>query len=704
MTTRYPDNAPWFDEGEGIASSNAVHGDTPAQQLYRAVLTRLAPPKVSLFVFHGHLEPLVAVNLTDTQLVLAAPSEFHRDWCQNHYASLLTTEVGILLGRNIQVKIVFGVEEKVQRPVKTPRANVQRETLQPSSVRPENNDPRRQRRHNKDDNMPLLSGVVENSAAYQNQQTHDVFGRPLPSGNMARSTQPNTQQYPAASSARVIPFAAQTGQIGFGASPASMPMSSAPQPAPPATPQRGVSTYNTQNTANNHNTPNTPKTAANKLTHPNHQQGHAQQANHPSHQPPQIQQKRSPNRTTSSASSSFGEQPLLHTSLQAPKPSPMQQSGATASHDHSKAPLGSFANPIRPNYNETALQKTGKSRYTFDNFIEGPANRVALAACSAIIENPGKQYSPLFVRGGAGVGKTHLLQALANALAVRHPRLRIHCVSSEQWVNEYIIELKEKRIELFRRKYRSDCDVLVVDDVHFLARKDASQEEFFHMFNSLHAANKQIVISSHSYPHEMAGLDERLKTRFSWGLVVDLQTPEREMRVRVVEQKAEELGVPLTEEAIDYLASYVTGSTRELEGALNRLSAYAQMNQGKLRIADMQQLIEPLMGQTRTSGTLDTERVVSVVAAHYRIKPNEIFGNSRQRSISQARQVAMYLVRQYVGLSMPEIGRLFGGRDHTTVLNAIRKVTGAIEEKDPLIDGDVRLLSQQLVGGKLLKS
>ncbi|MBI1945279.1 MAG: chromosomal replication initiator protein DnaA [Deltaproteobacteria bacterium] len=335
-------------------------------------------------------------------------------------------------------------------------------------------------------------------------------------------------------------------------------------------------------------------------------------------------------------------------------------------------------------------------RNSFESFVTGPSNRMAYAACTAVAEQPGARYSPLFLFGGTGLGKTHLLQAIGNEALAQHPSLRVVYLSAEQWVNEYITEIQHKRFDEFRRRYRDGCDVLLIDDIQFLAGKNASQDEFFHTFNALYEAHKQIVVTSDRYPHEIAGLEDRLKTRLQWGLVADVQPPEIETRIAILENKAHGIGCALPVDVAEYLATTVTSSVRELEGALVRLSAFSQITREPITLAGAREQLRPMLAMK--SAEVPVARVIDVVATYYGLRAKDLTGPSRQRQVTRARQVAMFLVRQHLARSLPEIGRAFGDRDHTTVLASVNKIAG-LKGSDVGIQAVLSRLSASLFGG-----
>lgn len=329
---------------------------------------------------------------------------------------------------------------------------------------------------------------------------------------------------------------------------------------------------------------------------------------------------------------------------------------------------------------------------TFDAFVPGPSNNMGFAACNAVAEQPGAQYSPLFLFGPVGIGKTHLIQAIGLYALSKNPNTRILYMSAEQWVNAYILAIREKRFDAFRKKFRNECDILLIDDIQFLAGKDASQDEFFHTFNSLHQAHKQIVVTSDKYPHEIEGLEERLQTRLSWGLIADIRPPEMETRVAILDKKAKRCGINLPADVAHYLASQATSSVREMEGALLRLSAFLSVTKSEISLAATKEYLSPVF--RRTAGQLSADKICEHVAAYYDLKPLELKGQSRQRQVALARQIAMAMCRNMMSFSLPEIGRFFGGRDHTTVLSSIRKI-------DELRESDIGL---QTVLSRLEKS
>lgn len=310
--------------------------------------------------------------------------------------------------------------------------------------------------------------------------------------------------------------------------------------------------------------------------------------------------------------------------------------------------------------------------YSFEAFIQGPSNQMGYAAAMSVADHPGAQFSPLFLFGGVGLGKTHLLHAIGLRAKEQNPTLKVVYLSAEQWVNFYINAIRERQFDNFRNRYRNGCDILLIDDIQFLAGKDASQDEFFHTFNSLHEAKKQIVVTSDKYPHEIDGLEERLQTRLSWGLIADIRPPEIETRIAILHKKAESLSVKISDEVLNFLATNVTNSVRELEGALVRLTACSALSKDPMSLGQAKDILAPVI--KKKTVTVSWQKVCDSVASYYDLRPVDLIGKSRQRQVVFARQVAMSLCRTMLTMSLPEIGKVFGGRDHSTVLSSLRKV------------------------------
>lgn len=321
-------------------------------------------------------------------------------------------------------------------------------------------------------------------------------------------------------------------------------------------------------------------------------------------------------------------------------------------------------------------------KYTFMRFIVGSSNRLAHAACTAVADHPAMAYNPLFIYGGVGLGKTHLLHAIGNRVLDRDPAINVLYVSSEKFTNDLINAIRRQQAEEFRVRYRN-IDVLLIDDIQFIAGKDATQEELFHTFNTLHAASKQIVISSDRPPKAILTLEERLRSRFEWGLIVDIQPPDLETRTAILRDKGEQLSIPVPPEVIDFLAAKIHSNIRELEGSINRVAAYAQMHNSPITVEIAAAALAELLDQTRHR-RVTPEMVIDAVCAYYGLEVEHLLGRGRSRNVVIPRQVAMYLLREETGCSLVEIGTILGGRDHTTVMYGCEKVAEEMENDSRL--------------------
>lgn len=329
----------------------------------------------------------------------------------------------------------------------------------------------------------------------------------------------------------------------------------------------------------------------------------------------------------------------------------------------------------------TSLAPQIQPQNIFDNFIIGESNRFAHAAALAVAESPASEYNPLFIYGGTGLGKTHLLHAIVNYIRSTST-LRAIYTSSEQFTNEFIEMIRSDRRNAFRDRYRS-TDILLIDDIQFLAGKVETQNEFFHTFNSLHQANKQIVIASDRSPKEIAALEDRLRTRFEWGLLTDIQPPDLETRIAILRNKADRSGLTVPPEVLEFIAHRISDNIRELEGALNRIAAYAKL-EGKPITLDRAEDLLVGIGDVGTR-QVTSELIMRETAAAYDVTMEDLIGPSRRRPLVVARQVAMYLHRELTDLSLPRIGEIFGGRDHTTVLHAQRKIEELMHQRRQLL-------------------
>ncbi len=315
------------------------------------------------------------------------------------------------------------------------------------------------------------------------------------------------------------------------------------------------------------------------------------------------------------------------------------------------------------------------TRYTFNGFVVGSCNQFAHAAALAVAESPARAYNPLFLYGGVGLGKTHLLNAIGNFILEKRPGTKIAYLSSEQFTNEVINSIRYDRMPEFRNKYRG-VDTLLIDDIQFIAGKERTQEEFFHTFNALYEAHKQIVLSSDRFPKEIPTIEERLRSRFEWGLIADLQVPDLETRIAILRKKAEMEGIDLADEVAHLLAETIRGNVRELEGALIRVGAFSSLT-GQPITTDLAKKI--LRDSVQAKRILTAEEIQRVVAERFHLKQAEMKSKKRTKTIVQPRQITMYLCRGLTSLSFPEIGRHFGGKDHTTVIHACRQIEKRME-------------------------
>ena len=347
------------------------------------------------------------------------------------------------------------------------------------------------------------------------------------------------------------------------------------------------------------------------------------------------------------------------------------------------SPLQSSPNRIR--------RQAPNPKYTFENFVVGASNQFAHAASLAVAEAPADRYNPLFICGGVGLGKTHLLHSIGNFVMGKGD-LRIAYVTTEQFTNEVINSIRHGKMEEFRRRYRN-TDMLLIDDIQFLARKEQTQEEFFHTFNTLYEAQKQIVLSSDRFPKEMPSMEERLRSRFEWGLTADLQQPDVETRIAILRKKSEEEGIAIGDEVVQLLAESLKNNIRELEGALIRLGAYATLTGRTISIELAKNILPDLLGRKRKIITM--EDVQEVVARRFQMKVSELKSKRRTKTLVYPRQIAMFLSRELTDASFPEIGREFGGKDHTTIIHACRQIEKAVD-KDHAIQTTINSLRDEI--------
>jgi chromosomal replication initiator protein len=332
-------------------------------------------------------------------------------------------------------------------------------------------------------------------------------------------------------------------------------------------------------------------------------------------------------------------------------------------------------------------------KYTFSNFVVGPSNQLAHAAGIAAAGGGGRRHNPLFICGGTGLGKTHIVHAVAHRVRAERPSARILYVSAEKFVNEFVQALQDQKMNEFRARYRERCDLLLVDDIQFLASKTQTQEEFFHAFNALHQADKQIIVTSDKYPQQLERMEERLISRFTWGLVADIQAPELETRVAILRKKAQIEHIEMDDAVVLYLAQSVRSNVRELEGTLIRLAAKSSLL-GRPIDMDFARSEITSASSARASDT-SVEDIQRVVCHHFKLRSTDLLSKDRHKSIAFARHVAMYLCKQRLKCSFPELGRAFGNRDHTTVMSAVRKIE-SLRGADPEVRADIEALERKL--------
>lgn len=332
-------------------------------------------------------------------------------------------------------------------------------------------------------------------------------------------------------------------------------------------------------------------------------------------------------------------------------------------------------------------------RYRFDSFIKGACNELAASAAMAAADEPGTRFNPLFIYGGVGLGKTHLLHGVGHELYRKDPSMRIVYLSAEQFMNEFVTAVRNNEFDQFRARYRRDCDCLLIDDVQFIAGRDRTMDEFFHVFNALYEAGKQIVVTSDRVPADMVGMEERLTSRLNWGLVADVQPPDLETRIAIVQTKAERDDITLSPEVALTIAELVRSNVRELEGALLRVTAFAQLRGVPIDAEFVRSVLGKGGATDRPPITVDA--VQKAVAAYFSVKITDLKGKRRHRGISRPRMIAMYLCRQLTNASFPEIGMRFGGKDHSTVINAVKRIE-ALQAEDEELRTAVESLRGQL--------
>jgi chromosomal replication initiator protein len=385
------------------------------------------------------------------------------------------------------------------------------------------------------------------------------------------------------------------------------------------------------------------------------------------------------------------ERPVCEGRTVSAKPRPSEAPPPSAGARRSERP------PASVTYSRATLAAALNQKHTFSNFVVGPSNALAYAAAFASAGGGGPRYNPLFIAGGTGLGKTHLMHAIAHKVLEEKPSARIVYVSAERFTNDFIEALQHHRMDEFRTRYRAECDLLLVDDIQFLAGREQTQEEFFHTFNALRDADHPIVVTSDKYPQQLQRMPERLVSRFTSGLVADIQVPQLETRVAIVKKKAQIEGIDLSDEVAELLAQNVQSNVRELEGALIRLAAKSSLT-GR-HIDEEFAESELAMVAPRRPDMVSVEDIQRAVCSHFRLSNSELLSKDRHKSVAFARQVAMYLCRQRLKCSFPELGRAFGNRDHTTVMSAVRRVE-ALRQRDPQVNAHLEAIEQKLAASE----
>ncbi len=332
-------------------------------------------------------------------------------------------------------------------------------------------------------------------------------------------------------------------------------------------------------------------------------------------------------------------------------------------------------------------------RYVFSSFVVGNSNRMAHAASLAVAESPSKAYNPLFLYGNSGLGKTHLMHSIAHYILDNNPNAKVLYVTSETFTNELILSIQNNKNEEFRNKYRN-IDVLLIDDIQFISKKEGTQEEFFHTFNALHESNKQIIISSDRPPKEIKTLEDRLRSRFEWGLIADIQPPDYETRIAILRKKADRDNLTIPDDVMAFIAKNISSNIRELEGALTRIVAFATLTNQKISLEMAENSLKDIFSEHKTV-VLTPELIQQVVANHFDIRIEDIQSSKKPKNIAYPRQIAMYLCRKMLNISLPKIGEHFGGRDHTTVIHAISKIEKEME-KDLALQKTILSLEKEI--------
>jgi chromosomal replication initiator protein len=372
---------------------------------------------------------------------------------------------------------------------------------------------------------------------------------------------------------------------------------------------------------------------------------------------------------------------------------------------HLTAPMAVQSAPTPPPMSRPAPDDAGESaspasrsdtrlnpKYTFDNFVIGQSNRFAHAAAVAVAEAPAKAYNPLFIYGDSGLGKTHLLHAIGDYAVSMYAGIRVRYVSSEEFTNDFINSIVNNRGSAFQARYR-DVDILLIDDIQFLQGRAETQEAFFHTFNTLHDHDKQVVITSDVPPKHLTGFEDRMRSRFEWGLITDVQAPDLETRIAILRKKAQSERLQIPDEVLEYIATVVSSNIRELEGALIRVSAFASLNRSSLDMSLAQTVLRDIVDQDDANIVSPTD-IITATAQYFKLSVDDLYGSSRSQAVATARQIAMYLCRERTSLSLPKIGQLFGNRDHTTVMYAYKKISDLMKERRSIYNQVSEITSQ----------
>ncbi|MBG6108681.1 chromosomal replication initiator protein DnaA [Frigoribacterium sp. CG_9.8] len=364
----------------------------------------------------------------------------------------------------------------------------------------------------------------------------------------------------------------------------------------------------------------------------------------------------------------------------------------TGNQDYIEQPVAPAPPPESITSGARRVDSRLNPKYNFDSFVIGSSNRFAHAAAVAVAEAPAKAYNPLFIYGDSGLGKTHLLHAIGHYAESLYPGIRVRYVSSEEFTNDFINSIANNRASVFQSRYR-EIDILLIDDIQFLQRAVETQEAFFHTFNTLHDHNKQVVITSDLPPKALTGFEDRMRSRFEWGLITDVQAPDLETRIAILRKKAQSEKLQVSAEILEYMATKVSSNIRELEGTLIRVTAFASLNRTPVDLALVQTVLKDLI-------TLDDDNVIAPVdiinhtAEYFKLTVDDLYGSSRSQAVATARQIAMYLCREMTNLSLPKIGQLFGNRDHTTVMYANKKITELMKERRSIYNQVTELTSR----------